>query len=148
MTLFLQSIEAPLENLESTRFTIVCDGVGIFKIPHPLPVLVILMVFPVELSARLVPRTQTTMISVQIVYEPVSVRIRHQTEPFERIAEAIVVPSGNDQRSRDNVVSPSSRRIEVSANTMVSVQPTGVFTISPALSVSPVAVVPWLLSIR
>ena len=47
-------------------------------------------VFPVDTTAILVPRTHATILSVPIEYDPVSVRIRHQREPFARIAEAIV----------------------------------------------------------
>ena len=79
---------------------------------HPLPVLVIEIVFPVEERAMLVPRTHTTITSVPTLYAHVSVRIRHHTDPFESIAEAIVEPSASVQRSSDIVVSPSRRSSE------------------------------------
>lgn len=48
------------------------------------------IVSPVEVTDTDVPRTQATILSVPIEYDPVSVSIRHQSDPFESIAEAIV----------------------------------------------------------
>ena len=76
---------------------------------------------------------------VPTLYDPVSVRIRHQRDPFSRRAEAIVVPLGRYPISSDTTVSPSRRSIERSENTIVSVLPGGVFMISHALSTIPVA---------
>ena len=134
-------MSAPLENLESTRFTNVWEIPGTFVIHQPLPVFVIKSVFHVEVIARLVHLTHTTMTSVQTLYDHVSVNILHQIEPFESMAEAIVLPSARVPRSSDIVVSPSSRIREKSENTIVIVQPGGVLMISHALSTSPVDVV-------
>jgi hypothetical protein len=100
------------------------------------------MVFPVEVMATLVQRTHTIITSVQIAYDPVSVRMRPHIEPFFKMAEAMVVPSARFQRSREMVVSPSSRMMDSSAKTIVRVQPGSVRRISQDISVSPVQVVP------
>lgn len=80
--------------------------------PQPLPVLVMVMLFQVDVIAILVPRTHTTITSVPTLYAHVSVRIRHHTDPFESIAEAIVEPSAKVPRSSEIVVSPSRRSNE------------------------------------
>ena len=134
-SLWIQFTVAPLDIRESTSSIWVLFTVRIRSIPHQVPVLDIeTIVFPVEVTERLVPRTQTTIISVQTWYDHVSVSILHQTEPFERMADAIVEPSARLPISKEMVVSPSRRRREKSANTIVKVQPGGVFIISPPFS--------------
>ena len=61
-----------------------------FVIFHPVADTTSDGLLPVDVTAMLVPRTHATILSVPIEYDPVSVRIRHQREPFARIAEAIV----------------------------------------------------------
>ena len=69
-------------------------------------------------------------------------RMRHQSEPFSRSAEAILVPPERYPISNDTTVSPSRRRIERSVKVIVIVHPGGVLSMSQDFSVSPVAVEP------
>jgi hypothetical protein len=105
-----------------------------------------LRVFPVEIKEMLVPRTHAMISWVPTLYDPVSVSIRHQSDPFSRSAEARVDPFGSEPISNDTTVSPSRRMSEKSENTIVIVHPGDVFTISQALRISPVAVFQKLLS--
>ena len=70
-------------------------------------------------------------------------RIRPQSDPFERIALAIVCVDGAGaaRTSSETVVSASRRRIEKSVKAIVSPH-AHVFMISQDLRVSPVLVVP------
>ena len=79
----------------STIVRAVSYGLGLLERVHPAAaregvLREIAIMFPVDVTAMLVPRTHATILSVPIEYDPVSVRIRHQREPFARIAEAIV----------------------------------------------------------
>ena len=99
------------------------------------------IVCPVETREILVPRTPATTISVPIEYDPVSVRIRHQRDQFERRAEAIVCPVTLYPISSDTVVSPSRRRSERSSKMIVISHPGAVFTISHDRSTFPVELI-------
>jgi hypothetical protein len=139
----LQSTVAQRGEIVSTTDTSVSRVLATRGIVQPVAERVMLpIVCPVDMSAILVPRTPAMISRVPTLYDPVSVSIRHQRDQFSRRAEAIVVPSARYPRSSDTTVSPSRRRSERSGNMIVRVHPTGVLSISPAFSMSPVAVDP------
>jgi hypothetical protein len=89
----LQSMLAPVAIVVSTTVTTVAYGDEVSGIVHPVPEYEGGdRVRPVDTSDILVPRTPAMISWVPTLYDPVSVRIRHQRDPFSRRADAIVVP--------------------------------------------------------